>query len=88
MLMHYVYLLQSISNNKIYIGYTKDLRKRFTAHQQGMNRATKSHRPWKLTYYEAYIYKEDAIKRENMLKTYPKTLGGLKRRLQKSLKHY
>jgi len=87
--MYYVYFLQSITrNDKIYIGYASDLKTRLEYHNKGLNTSTKSNRPWRLVFYEAYAHKDDARKREDMLKIYPKTLGGLKRRLQKSLKRY
>ena len=83
--MYYVYILHSISHNKIYIGYTGNLKKRFDEYNKGFSRSTKGYLPWRLVYYEAYVCRDDAAKREAMLKAYPKTLGGLKRRLHKSL---
>lgn len=67
--MFYVYLLESIKNNNLYIGYTSDLRKRFKEHNQGLNFSTKPHRPWQLIYYEAYLNEQDAKRREKYLKT-------------------
>lgn len=83
--MFYTYLLRSQKTNELYIGYTKDLRKRLTEHNSGLNRATKGKIPWELIYYEAYKASRDATKREKMLKIYGRTFGGLKRRLSLSL---
>lgn len=66
--MYYVYVLK-LKNNDLYIGYSTDLRKRLSYHQNGKSKFTKPHRPVKLIYYEAYLSKEDATKREYHLKT-------------------
>ena len=83
--MFYVYILKSKKDNQLYIGYTNDLRRRIKEHEVGENQSTKSRRPLKLVYYEAYRSKDDAMKREKMLKLQGRTLGGLKRRLRDSL---
>ncbi|MBU0975307.1 GIY-YIG nuclease family protein [Patescibacteria group bacterium] len=66
--MFYVYALKSLKNNDLYIGYSADLRSRFLTHNNGKVRSTKPNRPWRLVYYEAYLSKEDARKRESQLK--------------------
>lgn len=83
--MFYVYILKSRKDNKIYIGYTNDLRRRKSEHDAGESQSTKGRRPLDLIYYEAYLSKEDAMKREVMLKKGSRTLGGLKRRISQSL---
>ena len=65
----YVYILQSFKNKELYIGYTKDLRKRLEKHNQGLNFSTKKYLPWRLIHYEAYLNKNDARRREKYLKT-------------------
>jgi putative endonuclease len=65
----YVYILQSIKNKELYIGYTIDLRKRLEKHNRKLNFSTKSGAPWKLIHYESYINKIDAQRREKYLKT-------------------
>jgi putative endonuclease len=67
--MFYTYVLRSLKDNKLYIGWTNDLRQRFQKHQNGLVTATKDRRPLKLIYYEACLKKEDAIAREKSLKT-------------------
>ncbi len=69
MIMFYNYILQSIKNKALYVGYTTDLRKRLKEHNQGLNKATKPYKPWELIYYEACIDMEDAKRREHYLKT-------------------
>jgi len=65
----YVYILQSLKNADLYIGYTKDLRKRLEKHNRKLNFSTKSGSPWKLIFYEAYLSERDAKRREKYLKT-------------------
>ena len=82
--MFYAYLLKNRCN-KIYIGYSSDLRKRLCDHNYGRVKSTKLGKPWKLVYYEAYLSKKDAQLREKTLKNYGSTLGQLKKRIAGSL---
>ncbi|PKD42841.1 GIY-YIG nuclease family protein [Rhodohalobacter barkolensis] len=67
--MFTVYILQSEKYDKIYIGYTSNLRQRFKAHNKLATKGwTVKYRPWKIIHTELYKTKEDALKRENMLK--------------------
>ena len=68
-MFHYVYVLQSLKNQGLYIGFTADLKKRFQEHNIGKNVSTKRYLPWKLIHYEAYLNKNDAMRREAYLKT-------------------
>lgn len=65
----YNYVLQSEKNRKLYIGFTINLKNRLEKHNRGLNRSTKSGRPWKIIYCEACLNKNDAIRREKYLKT-------------------
>ncbi len=67
--MYYTYVLKSSADNKLYIGWTDDLRNRLTRHSKGLVPATTSRRPLKLIYYEACTSKERAIAREKYFKT-------------------
>ena len=79
--MYYVYLLVNEDGDK-YIGYTEDLRRRLKEHQQGRSRYTSQRDlSWRLVYYEAYLTKELAIRRENILKKN----GAIRKRLYERL---
>jgi len=65
----FTYVLKSEIDDKLYIGWTNDLKKRLTSHNNGLVEATKPRRPLKLIYYEACLEKEQAIKREKYFKT-------------------
>jgi putative endonuclease len=67
--MFYVYVLRSVNDSKLYSGYTSDLKSRFRYHNQGKVESTKNRRPFKLIYYEAYLYQQDATSREKFFKT-------------------
>ena len=83
--MYYVYILKSKKNNKLYIGFTNDLRKRFFQHNSGQSKYTKSFMPWVLVYYESYASKKDARERECQFKKHAKAWGQLKTRIYNSI---
>ena len=56
-------------NNQLYIGYTADLKRRLSEHNQGLNFSTKRYMPWDIIYYEACTEESDAKRREKYLKT-------------------
>ena len=79
--MFYVYILRSPKTKQIYIGFSEDLKRRVKEHQQ-----LQRHKGWRLIYYEAYLSREDAVKREQMLKHYGNAKQSLLKRLEISLK--
>lgn len=79
--MHYVYILQSLSNNEIYVGSTNDLKKRFEDHNLGKVQSTNRYKPWKLIYYESYIVEKLARLRESKLKHHGNSMKELKKRI-------
>ena len=83
--MFYVYLIKSSKYKTIYIGCTKDLKKRFEEHNKNMNTSTKNKGPFEVIYYEAYKSKADAFHREHNLKLRANALTGLRKRIKGSL---
>ncbi len=71
--MFYVYIIESVVGKNLYIGFTKDLKKRLLEHNQGLNFSTKRYGKWNIIYYEACAEESDARRREKYLKT---TQGG------------
>jgi len=69
-MFHYVYVLQSAKDNKLYTGYTKNLKLRFEQHKKGEIKSTKDRRPLKLIYFEGCLNQQDATHREKYFKTY------------------
>jgi len=80
--MFYIYILQSKLDNKLYTGFTGNLKKRLSEHNGGEVISTKNRRPLELIYYEAYKEKDNALRREKFLKT---TKGKLQLRKQISI---
>lgn len=83
--MHYLYVIKSVKSSYVYVGQTSDLKRRFDEHNRGLSFATKAYAPFVLVYYEAYLSKTDALKRERMLKYKGSSIGHLKRRIVDSL---
>lgn len=81
--MFYVYILLSEQDNKFYIGFTKDLKKRLKQHNDKQVISTSKRGKLTLIMYEAYILEEDAKKREKFFKT---TKG--KMQLRKQLRNF
>lgn len=69
--MYYTYVLHSAKDNKLYIGTTSNLRKRYQQHLNGEVFSTKGRLPLSLILYEAFIEQADAIRREKYFKTSP-----------------
>ena len=67
------------------MGVTSDLIKRLKQHNNQNTKSTRYGIPWKLVYYEAYLVKTDATKREAQLKKYGSAFGFLKKRIKQSL---
>ena len=68
--MFKVYVLHSVSFDKIYIGFTSDLEKRILHHNElGKKGFTLKFRPWAVAYTETFETKSEAMKRERELKS-------------------
>ena len=67
--MYYVYVLKSEKDSKLYTGCTKDLNNRLASHKQGKVPATRSRRPLKLIYFEAYLTLTEAFAKERFYKS-------------------
>jgi putative endonuclease len=68
--MFTVYVLYSPQFNKIYIGYTSNLKLRFRSHNElGTKGWAIKYRPWVILCTEQFVSKAEAIKREIELKS-------------------
>ena len=81
--MFYTYILLGKKDNKMYTGFTGDLRKRFNRHNSNLVSSTKNRGPFQLIYYESCLNEQDARSREKYLKT-----GTGKRYLKNRLKRF
>ncbi len=67
--MHYVYVLKSLRNGRLYTGSTADIALRLAEHNNGRSKATKHTRPFELVYQESYNSRAEAYARETFLKS-------------------
>lgn len=64
------YTLYAPDFDKIYIGYTSNLKARLLSHnEKGTKGWTIKYRPWKLIFTETFESKQEAIEREKQLKS-------------------
>ena len=68
-MFYYVYVLRSLKDSKLYIGFTSNLRKRVVEHFSGESFATRDRLPFEMICYEAHRNKKDAFARERFFKT-------------------
>ena len=59
-MFYYVYVLENLKNNALYIGHTTRLAKRFSEHNRGENPSTKFCPSWHIIHCEAYLNEKDA----------------------------
>ncbi len=83
MKFYYVYIIQSLKDLSLYIGFTENLRARLQEHNSAKNISTRLKIPYDLIYFEGYKNKADALGREKFLKS-----GSGRRYINKQLKHY
>ena len=69
MSFYFVYLLLSLKDNQFYIGFSTDVYKRYQEHMHGKNVSTANRLPFELIFYEAFVSKFDALRRERYFKT-------------------
>ena len=66
---HFVYVLFSLKDKRLYVGFTTNLKSRLSEHNSGKSSSTRNRRPLKLIYYEVFTNKADAKAREVFLKS-------------------
>ena len=67
--MWYVYCLENKSKNYLYVGSTKNLKRRVMEHNDGLSKSTKPFLPLLLTSYIAVSSESHARKLEKYFKT-------------------
>jgi len=60
--MFFVYILQSQTTGRFYIGYSENPDRRLTEHNSGKVKSTKPFRPWIKVYAESYPSEAEAAK--------------------------
>ena len=69
-MIYYVYLIKSKVKNRTisYVGYTNNLVKRINLHNSNKGAKFTKGKKWNLVYYERYMNKSTALKKEYSLK--------------------
>jgi putative endonuclease len=66
----YVYVLLSQRSSRYYVGSTNDVSRRVAEHNAGKTTSTRSYRPWRLVYTEAFETLAEARQRERQIKSW------------------
>ncbi len=67
--MHFIYVLYSLKDHKLYKGYTSNIQSRLQRHNSGGNKSTAHRKPFVIVHIEQFENKTLALKREKYLKT-------------------
>jgi putative endonuclease len=65
-----VYILQSESSGKFYIGCSENPVERLIEHNRGQTKSTRGRGPWKHVYQEQFTTLPEALRRERQLKSW------------------
>lgn len=68
-LIHCTYVLYSLADGDLYIGYSSNLQQRLADHSSGKVPSTAPRRPLRMIHVEYYVADADARRREAYLKT-------------------
>ena len=68
--MHHVYVLESLTTGRRYIGATEDLERRLMDHNRGKNFSVRGRGPFKIICAESFATRADAEARERRLKSF------------------
>jgi putative endonuclease len=64
----FLYIIESLVDNTLYIGQSNNLADRLKRHNSGLIKSTKSKKPYRLCYFEEYETRADAMNREWQIK--------------------
>jgi putative endonuclease len=66
----FVYILQSETTGRFYVGHAQDLSVRLEEHNTGRSPATRRRGPWKLVHTEEFATRAEAMARETQIKSW------------------
>ena len=66
--MFFPYVIEN-KQGKLYVGQTRDLKKRILEHNESGNGYTSKFCPWKIIYLEKFDSRKEAMSKEKYLKT-------------------
>ena len=65
---YYVYVLESVSTGRYYIGQTADVSSRLVRHNAGYVKSTKGRGPWRVKFSKCFTTRAEAMRVEQKLK--------------------
>ena len=68
--MYFLYILQSVKNNRYYIGSTNNLERRLLEHNSGKTKSLRYLRPLKIVFQKEFIKESEAKQAEKKLKRF------------------
>ncbi|MCP2028031.1 putative endonuclease [Flavobacterium sp. HSC-32F16] len=66
--MFYIYIIYSKTLDKYYIGSCQDIERRLQDHLNGRSTFTKTAKDWELKYFETFLTRSEACRRELQIK--------------------
>ena len=66
---YWVYIIESATSAKLYIGQTNNIGERLLRHNKNQNKYTKNKGPWVLIHSEQFETRAEAMQREKYLKS-------------------
>jgi putative endonuclease len=85
--LFHVYILFSLRDRGFYIGFTTNIEQRMYRHNIGHTPSTTWRRPLRLVFYESFLNKYDALRRERYFKT-TKGKTTLRQMLRRTLENF
>ena len=67
---YYLYILQSESTDRFYVGQSINLVERIAYHNANYSLSLKNRGPWRLVYTEEYATRSAAMRRERQIKSW------------------
>ena len=67
--MHFIYILYSLKDHRLYKGYTSNIQSRLQRHNSGGNKSTAHRKPFVIVHVEQFENKTLALKREKYFKS-------------------
>jgi len=69
-MLFYVYILQSMTTKRYYVGQTQDVQTRLAYHNANFSKSLKNRGPWELVHREQYATRSEALRRERQIKSW------------------
>ncbi len=67
--MHYVYVIKSQKDGRLYVGMTTNLEQRIKEHNAGYQFSTKDYKPWTLVHFRTFPTRQEARIMEKYFKS-------------------